>query len=210
MKRVNHAGKYYGKLYVLKYDHTDKKNYWTYWKCLCECGRIVEFRLDVLKKAVSCGCSRKGRGWKHGMSGTGSHRSWLQMIARCNQPSSTGYKNYGGRGIKVCYRWRDFTAFYKDMGDRPDGGSLDRIDVNGNYCPENCRWATFKEQQNNRTNNRLVEVEGQIKTLQQWSDSTGLNCKTIETRLRKGWSDKRAVTTPVDTRYARNKQESVK
>lgn len=119
------------------------------------------------------------------------------MRTRCAKPSDKSYKNYGGRGIRVCDRWiRSFQNFYSDMGSIPHGKSLDRIDVNGNYSPENCRWATPKEQARNTTTNRIISHAGRSQCLQDWADETGISCDLIYARIKLGWSVERTLTTP--------------
>jgi hypothetical protein len=120
------------------------------------------------------------------------------MLGRCFYPACDRYKNYGGRGITVCPEWLSFENFYRDMGDRPSPKhSLDRIDVNGHYCKENCRWATPKEQQNNRSNNRVVEFNGEVRTLAGWAEYIGINYHTLCSRIYAGWSEEAALTTPL-------------
>jgi hypothetical protein len=132
------------------------------------------------------------------------YRIWLSMRERCSNPKKRGYQNYGGRGIRVCDRWNSFAAFAEDMENPPDGFSIDRIDVNGNYCPENCRWMSHKEQcRNTRYNNRL-EIDGVTKTIVEWSEQDGArNQKTIYDRMSKGWSTRDAVFAPVLRRRMR-------
>lgn len=144
------------------------------WKCLCDCGNETITRASNLRggDTKSCGCilteMRRSSGRKkkkHGMAGSKMYLAWYQMLMRCRNKNSISYKNYGGRGIKVCERWQEFKNFYEDMGDRPEGMSLDRIDVNGDYEPSNCRWASKKEQYHNR------QVDQSIKDLKEKVDS---------------------------------------
>jgi hypothetical protein len=121
------------------------------------------------------------------------------MVMRCTNPS-VGEKTfalYGGRGIKVCDRWRTFANFFADMGTAEDGMTLDRINSDGDYEPSNCRWATMKEQQNNRCNTRHLTVNGETKTVGQWADVSGLKTSQINARLAKGWTAERALSTPI-------------
>lgn len=118
------------------------------------------------------------------------------MWLRCTRPSQVGYKNYGGRGVKVCKRWEKFEAFLADMGERPEGLSLERIDNDGNYEPSNCRWATRKEQGNNSRKNRHLTWKGETKTLSEWARLTGIASPTIRCRIdRYGWTVARALKT---------------
>ncbi len=115
--------------------------------------------------------------------------TWSSMIARCHDPRNHAYKWYGARGILVCDRWREsFEAFCADVGPCPSKShQLDRVDNSKGYCPENVRWANFKEQANNRRGNRLIEAFGEVKTMAEWADATGLNYNTLWSRLRRGW-----------------------
>jgi hypothetical protein len=122
------------------------------------------------------------------------------MKERCTSANCSTYKYYGGRGIKVCERWSGedgFENFYSDMGARPKGRSLDRINNNGDYSPENCRWATIVEQNNNRRCTRMLEFMGESKPLTHWSNVTGIKRSTIRERLKRGWSVDRTLLTPV-------------
>jgi hypothetical protein len=136
----------------------------------------------------SCGCFVKeetsARFTSHGQYGSLSYKSWADMIQRCENPKKFGYEYYGGRGITVCERWHNFEDFYADMGDKPTPKhTLERNRVDGNYDPNNCVWATQKEQQNNKRNNRIIEFRGQAKTLHQWADDFGINYGTLWSRL---------------------------
>lgn len=135
----------------------------------------------------------------HGMTGTRIHNEWRAMKRRCYTKSHIEYKRYGGRGISVCDEWRDnFMSFYDwamTNGYRDDL-TLDRIDVNGNYEPSNCRWVTQKEQQNNRRNNHYIEYNGEKLTAKQFSEKYNLNYSTLITRLHRNWSIERILNTP--------------
>lgn len=158
------AGKRFGRLVAVSVEEI-KAGYRVYWLCRCDCGVVKSIRADGLASGVvqSCGCLGKERRAEasikacttHGMASAGykrspEYRSWSQMKVRCLVPTNHKYKDYGARGVAVCESWMSFENFYHDMGPRPQGTSLDRIDVNGNYEPGNCRWADAKTQRNNR------------------------------------------------------------
>lgn len=147
---------------------------------------------------------RLGRPVKHGMYDTPEHQAWTHMTYRCRNHSAQKYNRYGGRGISVCCRWQGmdgFVNFFADMGRRPSPGhSLDRIDNNGNYCPENCRWATKEEQNCNRGDSVFLSYNGVRMTVSQWSREIGINVRTLSLRVEAGWADERALTTPVAKR----------
>lgn len=133
----------------------------------------------------------------HGMCRTPIHRTWLGMISRCENPKNPAFPNYGGRGIKVCDRWKTFSNFLDDVGSPPDGLSLDRIDNDAGYKPENCRWADRRTQARNLRGRRMLTANGQTKSLAEWSDETGISIRTLWQRLNKGWTDQEAVMTPI-------------
>lgn len=194
------VGAKYGRLTVLENYHPENKVL-----CICECGKYKVARATNVYYGGtrSCGCLfKEGNNLKHGGKGKRLYIIWKSIRERCNTPSCTNYKNYGGRGIRVCEEWDQYLAFkmwamthgYKDYL------TIDRIDVDGDYEPSNCRWATPKEQNNNKRNNRLLEFNGEIKTMSQWADITGISLKVIHCRLRRGWSVERALTEPLRKR----------
>lgn len=142
----------------------------------------------------------------HGMSKTPIYAIWDSMIQRCYNPNRRDFKSYGAKGVTVCDRWRlDFVAFFHDMGHRPSGMSLDRIDTAKGYSPENCRWATTKQQARNRTVSRMLTHNGKTMCLQDWAELVGINKITLQARLSKGWPVERALTQPVALIYSHQK-----
>ncbi len=154
-------------------------------------------------------------GYKHGGARRIVRRdvefvAWASALGRCNNPKNQKFPLYGGRGIKVCARWADaYASFLADMGRKPSPAhSLDRIDVNGDYAPNNCRWATASQQARNRQRNRLITINGVTRCLTEWEEVVGINHGTVKRRLRLGWSYHDAITVPVSgvTRYSAFKQ----
>jgi len=174
--------------------------------CLCDCGKIKSILGYNLKtrKTKSCGCLQKEeftkRLTKHGHTKTKeksrTYNVWKSMNQRCVNPNNKSYPYYGGRGIKVCLRWRKFENFFKDMNDAPIGYQIDRINNNANYCKSNCRWSTRKQQQRNKRNNQTRTFRGKTQCLAAWAEEFNVNISTLQTRLQKGWSIKRTLTTP--------------
>jgi len=191
------AGQRFGRLLVI--ERAGNKGRRVCWRCRCDCGAEVEVRSPSLTRGrtVSCGCYHYGLITKHGMWRTPVYRSWHSMMDRCNKPRHVAYMRYGGRGIKVCDRWLDFEQFYEDMGHRPAGQTLDRIDNNGDYEPGNCQWATPSQQGRNQKNNRRLTYKGVTKCLAGWVETMGINYHTLHHRLEKGWSVEDALTIPV-------------
>ena len=150
------------------------------WLCRCSCGNKLIVTGDSLRqgRVGSCGCFRKDHSklakLTHGMSGTSTYRSWQEMWIRCTEPSAISFQNYGGRGIKVDSRWEQFENFFADMGIRPKGTSLDRIDNDADYSPENCKWSSKTEQARNKRNNVLVKYRGREQALAAWCEELNL------------------------------------
>ncbi|KKK97337.1 hypothetical protein LCGC14_2653780 [marine sediment metagenome] len=165
--RLNLEGQKFGRLTVLK-RIADPKNKNGYWLCSCECGRTSKVVSYSLTKGTtkSCGCLKKEIRFKHGHRVNGNkhplYSIWVNMRQRCFNLNNPRYKDYGGRGISIVSRWASFQSFLEDMGERPANTSLDRIDVNGNYAPENCRWATAQEQVDNRRVRAVSKEEEEI------------------------------------------------
>lgn len=181
-----------------------------YWLCACECGTMKHIRQDALTggRSKSCGCAspalkaaRSATLTVHGHARKGkisrTYRIWRAMRERCRYPKHHAYHRYGGRGIKVCQRWMDFSNFLSDMGEAPDGLTLERKDRDGNYDPSNCIWATMLEQSNNTSRNRFLEHNGERRTVAQWAVHTGLRSQTILSRVSAGWATGRALTQPL-------------
>lgn len=140
----------------------------------------------------------------HGQTKTPEFNTWVNIRQRCYNKNHPQYKDYGGRGILVCDRWLEsFENFYNDMGEKPfKKATLERKNTNGNYTPDNCKWATFKEQQNNRRNNRIVEYDGKKQTLQQWADEYNIDSDIVRSRIdRDGWDLYKALTINYEERY---------
>ena len=170
------------------------------WACVCDCGVTLDVRLNALRSGgtKSCGCIKKegNSNRKHGMTKTPEYQSWAHIKARCFNPKDKDFADYGGRGIKMCERWeKSFEAFFADMGKKPEGmKSIDRIDVNGNYCKENCRWANNYMQSRNKRNNRYLEINGLEMCLSDWATHLGINVSTLIERIRE-WPLEKALST---------------
>lgn len=134
---------------------------------------------------------------KHGHSRTPTHKTWKRMRERCSNPNHMNWMKYGGRGIRVCERWDDFSAFFADMGEPPENTTLERIDNNGNYEPGNCRWATRTEQARNRSSNRRLAFRGETLCMAEWSERLGIPYATIQDRIAAGWSVDDALGRPL-------------
>lgn len=148
----------------------------------------------------------------HGFAGTREHIVWKHIRQRCMNPNDKGYKDYGGRGIKVCERWNDFTLFLEDMGERPSPKhTIERRDVNGDYCPENCYWAADRFIQNNNTRkNVFLTHDGQTMTVSQWSRERDIPISTLWKRILRGWSTEDALTLSVDMIASRHYRQAAK
>lgn len=205
-KPANLSGKQFGRLTAIDMDHSKQRR--VYWNCRCQCGVIVSVSADKLTsgETKSCGCYNRDilaiNKATHGLTRVGQHHPlytvWCQMRARCQDPDNPAYHRYGGRGITVCERWERFDLFLSDMGDKPAPGlTIDRMDNDGPYSPDNCRWATRTEQARNRRSTVLVEFDGQSLTLSEWSKQLGIDRALLHARIHQlGWPIRKALTTP--------------
>lgn len=195
----NIIGEKHGLLEVLSFEKSEKKkNHWRYYyKCKCECGKIKIINRDSLvsNKTQSCGCLKKQRvkeaNSKHSLSQTRIYKIYKDIKKRCYNPKSSNYKIYGGKGVVMCEEWlNNFMNFYNwsIKNNYNDSLTIDRIDVNGNYEPSNCRWTTMKQQANNKTNNIYYEYNGEVFTGTQLSKKTGIKYNTIRSRISSGMS----------------------
>lgn len=209
-KRENLIGKRYSRLLVIDYapDYICKTGKATsQWLCKCDCGNKLIVSRGHLKNShtQSCGCLQKQRISEikktHGMDGTRLHNIWRSMISRCCTKSSGSYNNYGARGIKVCSEWiSNFCNFqiWAVKNGYNDDLYLERIDNNGDYCPENCCWISYKAQQRNKRTNHFMTCDGETKTMIEWSEITGINYGTLSNRVNAlKWSDEKALKTPI-------------
>ncbi|SOY65623.1 conserved hypothetical protein [Cupriavidus phytorum] len=195
--RVDLTGQRFGRLTVIEWGFNGK------WLCQCDCGKEHRAQGYKLKtgETKSCGCAKadisREKATRHGMADSRVHRSWMSMRQRCENPSDGAYGRYGGRGIKVCERWSAFENFLADMGPMPDDCTLDRIDVNGDYEPSNCRWATYREQARNQRTNRKITHAGKTMCLAGWADELGIGRSTLAYRLKSGLTFEQAISRPV-------------
>jgi len=194
------SGQKFGKLTAIKRVGKDSQGT-SLWHCLCDCGNTSTVRVSALKNGgtKTCGCSYGEAGITHGLSRKPIYSVWQAMIQRCHNSSNPAYKYYGVRGITVCDKWRNsFQAFFDDMGHAEKGMSIDRIDNDKGYSPDNCKWATLKEQANNKRDNRYITHNGITKTICDWSISLGGHRCLVGKRIDElGWDEIRAVTTKV-------------
>lgn len=200
------TGQKFGRLTVISIAER-KKGYGVYWLCKCECGNETITSTGHLKSGhtKSCGCLQKERAkeynQKHCQTYTRMYYIWISMKGRCYNNNNNAYKNYGKRGIKICDEWlNNFEKFYEWSINNgyTDELTIDRIDVNGNYTPENCRWVDRITQANNTTRNKFLTYNNETKTLAQWCNILNLNYHTIKRRLNKyHWSVEKALSTPI-------------
>ena len=198
------TGQRFGNLTVVAYAGLNQRHEAT-WRCICSCGKETVVTGYKLRSGwtKSCGClqeqhRKSGIRKTHGMTDTKLYIIWQNMKHRCNDPNNNMFANYGGRGIKVCDEWMSgFEPFLKwALGPGyQEGLSIERIDVNGNYTPENCKWITMQQQWLNRTDSHHLTAFGKTQTIKEWADESGLKYDTIERRINLyGWTSEEAVT----------------
>jgi hypothetical protein len=171
------------------------------YECVCSCGSTLQVLGQSLRtgNTQSCGCLRDEKiaavKYRHGLSKTPVHNTWLSMLQRCEDQKCRAYPDYGGRGISVCPEWHVFENFLADMGLPPDGKTLDRENNELGYSKDNCRWVTRITQANNRRSNKLIEFQGRTQTQREWEKEKGMRAGQLYERLHRGWSVQRALTT---------------
>ena len=198
MKFKSLKGKPFGYLAVIEEDSK-------HCTCRCECGIVLKVSRNNLISGhtKSCGCLRRKRTSenfkKHGQSNTRLHNIWRDIIKRCTNKKYRQFYLYGGRGIEVCADWLDFENFYiwAISNGYHDSLTIDRIDTNGNYDPNNCRWTTQKKQNNNKRNNHRISYKNKALTISEWSEVTGISSRTLWYRINAGWPIEEAFHTPV-------------
>lgn len=202
------VGQRFGRLVAIEPIGRDKQGY-VIWRCKCDCGNEKNATLKCLGRGTSsCGClSREVHDrmrTKHGKCHTRLYETYRSMLDRCNVPTAHEYENYGGRGIKVCDEWLDFENFYEwamangyDENAKRGQCTLDRIDVNGDYEPSNCRFVSMKMQQRNRRNNVLITYNGETHCMSEWAEIAGLKYVTFCHRIKAGWSMEDAMNKPL-------------
>ena len=197
-------GKRYGRLVVVsKMKAPIGQSQVLHWECRCDCGQTKLVRTNPLVRGFiqSCGCLHLERSTKHGMSRTAEYRVWQAIRQRCGNPHNAEYARYGGSGVTVCKEWENsFEAFRSDMGERPSPRhQIDRINNDLGYSPGNCRWATPRENTNNRRCTHHLTIDGVSRPLSIWAEMYGVSADTVHTRISRGWPAERALTQVVRT-----------
>lgn len=199
-KPANLSGRKFGRLTVISYKTPSR------WICRCDCGEMTTVQTCSLSSGntKSCGClaaeTLAAISITHGHTignRTPTYSCWSDMLRRCDKPNRQDYYLYGGRGITVCQEWRSFEVFLEQMGEKPNGMTLGRINNDGHYCMTNCRWESVLQQANNKRNNHLVTLNGVRQTVSQWARQMGIAPDVIFCRIRRGWPEEEAVLKPI-------------
>lgn len=195
------TGHVFGKLTAVKYVGEPSRGYYA-WECVCECGNrhTVQTSHLIAGSITSCGCNVRTR---RGASLHPLFKTWSNMVRRCTDPSDPAYPNYGGRGVKVSDDWMDPAKFISDMSPRPRGLTLERVDNDGPYSKENCKWADRIEQANNKRNVKVLILEGVARTLPEWSRHVGMPVETLRSRIAAGLDIRLALSLPRHNRSQR-------
>ncbi len=197
------TGQRFGKLVVVKRAQNDKHSK-ACWHCVCSCGKevVVTGNALVTGNSKSCGCSRTESAKARAIIPGGTRQNrlytiWRHMKERCYRTMDKRFKNYGGRGISVCDEWHDFLNFKKwaECNGYEDNLTIERLDVNGDYCPQNCTWIPLKKQASNKTTNHVIEYNGETHTLADWARITGIGQGTLWNRVNYGWPAEKILTT---------------
>jgi hypothetical protein len=202
-ERLELTGQKFGRLTAIRIAEKRKhKKY--YWECKCECGNICVVMGTKLKNGYtkSCGCLLpdliRETKTTHGLTHSKTYKIWASMKKRCDNPADNGYHKYGARGIKYCEKWGLFENFFSDMGLCPSGYSIERINNNGDYEPDNCKWIPLKDQARNRRSNRYITYNGITKTIIQWSEHYNIEYRKLYVRLvTLNWTPELAFNTPL-------------
>ncbi len=191
---IEMVGKRFGRLIVVRRDFTIRKRPDAFWMCKCDCGTVKAINGCRLRdgSTISCRCYIRAKLLEirttHGKRSNPMYSVWKAMIRRCSNSDDPSYKNYGGRGIQVCESWKNVETFFADMGTRPEGMTLERVDVDAGYSPENCVWASRSQQGRNRRNNRIVNVFGVRKIMSDWAREMNISVGVLRYRIESGWT----------------------
>jgi hypothetical protein len=196
--KIDHTGKQFGIMTCVGRGEKIKTRW--FWRIKCQCGNEKQMQAGNMERSKSCGCltkqlisdSRK----QHGMTDSPTWISWKSMHDRIKQ-SHKSRKDYYDKNITICAEWYDFKQFHKDMGDRPTGKTLDRINNGLGYFPRNCRWADYKKQARNRSSNVFLEINGQTKTIAEYAEENKMLQTTLANRIKRGWEPSEAINRPV-------------
>lgn len=207
MSRELTVGEVFGRLTILSLNHKLGTRARVHVRCVCGIEKLVTKSGLLAGSTQSCGCYRRelkaAECLTHGMAYSAEYSTWGTMLARCRNPNDQAYSYYGARGIKVCDDWLQFKNFYRDMGKKPIGHTLDRKNTDEDYSKDNCRWATIVEQNSNKRNSVRYEFNGKLFRVKELADLAGISAKTMNTRLaRDGFSTSEAVLLPIGSRPA--------
>lgn len=209
-KPVDLYGKRFGRITAIEISVRGSYGKSVKWRCVCDFGNETNVSSNSLVRGqtLSCGCLAREKSSErakiHEFSKTSTYTSWTAMHTRCSNKLSDNFSAYGGRGIKVCDGWSTFAGFLADMGERPKGTTLDRIDPNGNYEPSNCRWANKTTQDRNKRNTLYISHNGVTKSLQAWAEIIGIHPRTLRSRVFiQGWPIEKAISEPINTKCHR-------